>query len=174
MRLSERMHQALNDQIGREFRAHFLYRSVAMALYAQGYEGFSAWMDQHAAEEYQHAERIITFLKEKNARVTLPGVETPQQEWKDIRSAVADALEHEKWLTDKIYELHKMADEDNDYSTIILLDWFVDEQKEEEHVVTRLLKRLDLVGNNPVGVMVLDTELRGEADAESGEEGEEA
>jgi ferritin len=167
------MHTALNEQIAREFKAHFLYRSVAMALYDKGYEGFASWMEHHAEEEYQHAEKIIGFLKEKQARVSLPGVETPTQEWKDVRSAIADALRHEELLTEKIYELHKMADEDDDYSTIILLDWFVDEQREEEHIVSRLLKRIDLIGDSAVGLVVLDGELKSSVAAETAEAEEE-
>lgn len=169
MALSKKMHLALNGQIAKEFQAHFLYRAISMDLYHKGFEGISSWMDQHAAEEYGHAEKIIGFLKENDAKVTLPAVPELKNEWGSVQEAVADALGHERKLTGDIYALHKMADEEGDLGTVSMLDWFVAEQVEEEHVVTRLLKRLELAGNSDIGLFVIDSELRGAPVESSGE-----
>jgi len=161
MALSDKMHKALNEQIAKEFQAHFLYRAVSMDLYYKGFEGVSSWMDQHATEEYGHAEKIIAFLKENDAKVTLPSVPALKSEWGSVQEAIEDALAHEQKLTRDIYELHKMADSEGDLGTVSMLDWFVEEQVEEEHVVTRLLKRIKLAGNSDIGLFVIDSELRG-------------
>ncbi|MFW5741701.1 MAG: ferritin [Spirochaetota bacterium] len=172
MALSKKIHDGLNEQIAREFQAHFLYRAVAMDLYDKGYEGFAGWMEQHATEEYGHAERIIAYLKENDARVLLPAVPKPQDSWSTVQAAVEAALAHEKKLTSDIHELHRLADEEGDLATVSMLDWFVSEQVEEEHIVNRLLKRISLGGDSAIGLIVIDAELRatvgaGEAQSEA-------
>ncbi|MFW6293976.1 MAG: ferritin [Spirochaetota bacterium] len=169
MALSKKIHEALNEQVGREFLAHFLYRAIAFDLYDKGYEGFAAWMEQHATEEYGHAERIINFLRENDARVELAGVPKIPTQWDSVRDAVAAALAHEKKLTADIHGLHRMAEEDGDLATISMLDWFVSEQVEEEHIVNRLLKRISLTGDSPIGLFVIDGELKGGAAASGAE-----
>ena len=74
MGLSESMQKGLNEQLAREFTAHFLDRAIAMDLFEKGYEGFAGWMDNHATEEYGHAERIIGYLRENNTRAILPAI----------------------------------------------------------------------------------------------------
>ena len=171
MALSNTMHEALNDQLSREYIAHFLYRAIAMDLYEKGYDGFAAWMETHASEEYGHAERIIGYLKDKNARVVLPELPKPKESWGSVREAVAAALGHEQKLTADIHKLHKLAEDEGDLGTVSMLDWFVAEQVEEEHIVTRLLKRIDLAGNSDIGMMVLDGQLSSSG-SESSSEGE--
>lgn len=170
MAIDKDMHDALNGQIAREYQAHFLYRAVAMDLYEKGYDGFAAWMEQHASEEYGHAEKLIAYLREKDAKVVLPALPKPPENFGTVRDAVAAALAHEQKLTSDIHALHKRAEELNDLATIAMLDWFVSEQVEEEHIVTRLLKRIDLAGNSDIGLMVLDGQLNsGGTGAEEGE-----
>ena len=163
MGLSDSMTKSLNEQLERELVAHFLYRAIAMDLYDKGYEGFAGWMDNHAQEEYGHADRIITYLREKDTRVVLPAVPKPKESWPGVKEAVESALGHEQMLTRKIHELHKQAEDENDLGTVSMLDWFVAEQVEEEHLVSRLLKRIALAGNSDIGLIVIDAELGGGA-----------
>lgn len=169
MALSETMTKGLNEQIGRELMAHFLYRAIAMDLFEKGYEGFAGWMEGHAKEEYGHAERIIDYMKEHDARVVLPAVDKPKESWASVKEAVEAALEHEKYLTGKIHELFKKAEDEGDLATVSMLDWFVNEQVEEEHIVGRLVKRINLAGNSDIGLVVVDGELGGGAGGPSEE-----
>jgi ferritin len=163
MGISDSMTKGLNEQLARELTAHFLYRAIAMDLYEKGYEGFAAWMDTHAGEEYGHAERIISYLRENDVRVILPAIEKPKETWKSVNDAVEAALGHEVYLTKEIHQLHKQADDEGDLATVSMLDWFVTEQVEEEHIVKRLLKRISLAGNSEIGLVVIDGELGGSA-----------
>ena len=160
MKLSEALHKAMNEQIAREFTAHFLYRAIAFDLYDKGYYGFSEWMENHAREEYGHAEKIIGYLKEKTAKVSLGKINLTDKNWEDPRSAVEAALAHEEWLTAEIHKLHDLASKENDKTSILLLDWFVEEQKEEEMIVNELLKRMRISDFSPIGIMLVDSELR--------------
>jgi len=163
MGLSETMAKGLNEQLSREFTAHFLYRAIAMDLYDKGYEGFASWMDTHAVEEYGHADRIIGYLRDKDARVVLPAVAKPKESWNSVKEAVEAALGHEVYLTKEIHKLHQAADAEGDLATASMLDWFVGEQVEEEHIVARLVKRITLAGNSDIGLVVIDGELGGGA-----------
>ncbi len=169
MALSKKIHDALNEQIAREFQAHFIYRAIAVDLYEKGYDGFGGWMEQHSKEEYGHAERIIHFLRENDARVVMPAIPKPQDSWPTVKGAVEAALQHEKKLTADIHELHRLADQESDLATVSMLDWFVSEQVEEEHVVNRLLKRIALAGDSPIGLVVIDNELKSAVGATGGE-----
>ena len=159
MALSKKMHEALNEQVGREFLAHFMYRAIALDLYDKGYEGFSAWMEKHAGEEYGHAERLIAFLKDNDARIDLGGVPTLPTKWESVRDAVAAALEHEKKLTTDIHGLHRLAEEEGDLATVSMLDWFVSEQVEEEATVSEIVGQLRLIGSEGSGIYMKDREL---------------
>jgi ferritin len=163
MALSDTIAKSLNEQIAREFVAHFLYRAISMDLYDKGYEGFATWMDGHATEEYGHAQKIIDYLKDHDTRVILPALEKPKESWSSVKDAVAAALAHEQYLTGKIHELVKQAEDEGDLATSSMLDWFVNEQVEEEHIVGRLLKRISLAGNSDIGLVVIDGELGGGA-----------
>jgi len=157
------MIKALNEQLSREFKAHFIYRAIAMDLFNKGYDGFAKWMETHAREEYGHADRLIAYLLDKDVRVNLPAVEKPKESWPGVLEAIESALAHEKTLTEDIHKLSKLADEEGDLATAAMLEWFVSEQVEEEHVVRRLVKRIKLAGNSDIGLVVIDGELGGSA-----------
>jgi ferritin len=163
MSLSNTIAKALNEQVAREFLAHFLYRAIAMDLFDKGYDGFGNWMENHAREEYGHAERIISYLREQDAKVIIPAVEKPKESWASVKEAVEAALAHEKKLTADIHALVKLADDEGDLATASMLDWFVSEQVEEEHIVSRLLKRISLAGKSEIGLVVIDGGLGGSA-----------
>lgn len=164
MELAASLQTALNEQLKRELIAHFLYKSMAMDLYHKGYDGFAAWMDNHATEEYGHFERIVAYLKEKDARVVLPELPKPTDSWSGVQDAVEAALGHERKLTKDIHDLCALAEKEGDLETLSMLDWFVNEQVEEEHVVGRLLKRIALAGGQPSALLALDGQMaaRGE------------
>lgn len=164
MELAASLQTALNEQLKRELIAHFLYKAMAMDLYHKGYDGFAAWMDNHATEEYGHFERIVAYLKDKGARVILPELPKPTDTWPGVKEAIQAALGHEQKLTRDIHDLCALAEKEGDLSTLSMLDWFVNEQVEEEHMVGRLLKRIELAGGQPAALLALDGQVaaRGE------------
>jgi ferritin len=159
MALSESTQKALNGQIKREYFAHFVYRAIALDLLHKGYEGFAAWMKHHSQEEYGHAEKIISYLNEQDAKVVIPALDAPPAKWAGVPAALDEALAHEKGVTKAVYELVKLAEGEGDLATISFLDYFVSEQVEEEHTIARLIKRLSLGGGSDIGLMVMDGEL---------------
>jgi ferritin len=169
--LSETMQAALNDQINMEFTAYYTYLSMSAHFEHEGLAGVAAWMAHHAEEEMMHAMKIYTFVHARRGKVTLQAIPAPPNTWNSPLAAFEDALKHEQKVTKSINNLVTMARGESDHATDSFLQWFVDEQVEEEEIVSVAIDKLKLVGSNGSGLYLLDRELAGSAaaPAEAGE-----
>lgn len=166
--LSEKMQQALNDQLNAELNAYYTYLSMSAYFEDQNLRGFAAWMRNHSDEEMMHAMKIYDFINERRGRVTLQPISQPKNNWDASLAAFEDALDHEKHVTALIDKLVDLSIEESDHATNSFLQWFVDEQVEEEAVVDAVIQDLKRVGDFPPGVFLLDREL---AASPTGDEG---
>lgn len=157
--LSDKMQTALNNQINMELGAFYTYLSMSAHFEAEGLPGFATWMRHHAEEEMTHAMKIYDYIHRRQGRVTLQTVNAPAHEWASPLAAFEDAFEHERKVSIAIDNLVTLAREENDRATDSFLQWFVDEQVEEEEVVNDAIDRLRLVGDNGAGLYMLDREL---------------
>ncbi len=167
--LSEKMLEGLNNQINMEMQAYYTYLSMSAYFEDQGLKGFASWMFHHSEEEMTHAMKIYDFIHSRRGRVKLTALVTPPSEWEKPLEAVESALHHEQKVTAAIHNLVKVAREEGDYATDSFLQWFVDEQVEEEEVVDDLIQKLTLIGDFSPGLYLLDRELSenvGEEDEE--------
>jgi len=173
--LKDPIEEALNEQINAEFYAGYLYLSMAAYFEEEGLPGFASWMRAQAEEEKAHAMRIYDFVTERDGRVTLDGIEAPKAEWESPTDAFEAAYEHEVEVTRMIDDLVALAREENDNATENTLQWFVEEQVEEEATAQDILDKLGHVGDDGPGLLMLDQELgqRGTG-GESGGDGESA
>ena len=166
MQISDKIAAALNDQINMELGSGYTYLSMAGFFADKGLKGFCQWMKSQAAEELGHAMRIFSYLDERGGRIALKAVADPEQNWKSNLEVFKDALGHEMRVTDSIHALVTMATEAKDWGTVRFLDWFVNEQVEEESSVGDVVTKIELVGDAAAALYVLDKEL-GERSAES-------
>jgi ferritin len=157
--LSEKMLNELNDQINAELHSAYLYLAMAAHFEDINLTGMANWMKVQAQEEVGHAMRFYGYVFDRNARVELKMIEGPQTKWDSPLAAFEAALEHEKYITNRINQLVDMAVEDNDHATRSFLNWFVDEQVEEEASANDIVQRLKNVGDNKAGLFILDREL---------------
>jgi len=157
--LSEKMLNELNDQINAEFHSAYLY--LAMATYFEdiNLRGMAAWMKVQAQEEMGHAMRFYNYIFDRNAKVELKLIEGPQTVWDSARAAFEAAYEHEQYITGRIDKLVDLANQNNDHATRSFLNWFVDEQVEEEANAYEIVQRLKSVADNKPGLFILDHEL---------------
>jgi ferritin len=165
MKLSKPLHAALNDQIQVELQAHYNYLGMSAHFECTPYLGFAKWMYQQAAEEYGHAMRVFSYLRERNAVITLQGITGPKTgSCKSPLDAFEISLKQEREVTKKISSLYELALKEKDYNTLPFLDWFLKEQIEEENSVTDIIERLTLAGKDPGALLRLDDEAgrRGE------------
>ena len=159
MQISDKMVRALNDQINMELSSGYTYLSMAAFFADRGLNGFSQWMKSQAAEELGHAMRIFSYLDERGGRISLKAVPDPEQTWKSNLEVFKDALGHEMRVTDSIHNLVTMATDLKDWGTVRFLDWFVNEQVEEESTVGDVVHKAELVGDANAALFILDKEL---------------
>jgi ferritin len=158
--LKKKMLKALNDQINAEQYSALLYLSMSAWFEEKGLPGFANWMYVQYQEELTHANKIFKYVIERSGRVELKDIKQMPTEFKDVTEVVEKTLEHEQKVTGMIDNLVDIADEERDHATHSFLQWFVDEQVEEEANVTEILDNLKLIEGKGNGIFMLDRELR--------------
>lgn len=157
--MDQEMQDALNRQINKELFAAYLYLSMCAHFESRSLNGFARWMRAQAREELDHAMRIFDHLNERGARVELAALDEPSGEFGEPVEAFAQALDHERAVTQMIHELYDMATEKHDHATQLLLEWFITEQVEEEDSVGTVVDQLRMAGDNQAAILMLDREL---------------
>lgn len=159
--MNKKLTDAINEQIKYEFFSAFLYK--AMASYAAELEmlGFESWLLLQAEEEKFHAEKFIGFLHDRGERAIIKGFEDPKNDYSSLLEVFEDGLAHEKIVTQRINNLMHIAYEDKDFASVNFLNWYIDEQVEEEASFTTVINKLKMVGSSPMGLYQLDKELGG-------------
>lgn len=156
---SEKLLAELNDQIMYEFFSAHYY--IAMAGYCadldlDGFENFFLVQEQ---EERVHAMKFYKFISDMGGRIHIKGFEDPRNDFTSLTDIFQSALNHEKFVTSRIYKLMEIATEEKEFATISFLKWFIDEQVEEEDSMNKILVKLKRIGEDGPGIMLLDTEL---------------
>ncbi|HNS19277.1 MAG TPA: ferritin [Sedimentisphaerales bacterium] len=157
--LNEKMEKALNDQINEELYSSYLYLSMAAWFESENLPGCAAWMQAQAREENGHAMKFFKFINERRGRVTLQAIQKPPQEWKSALAAFEASLDHEQHITACIEKLMNLAVSQKDYASVGLLQWFVNEQVEEEANVDAIVQRLKMAEKAPGALLMLDHAL---------------
>lgn len=166
MKMNAQVAEALNQQINSELQASYTY--LAMAAYFDSIElpGFAAWFRGHSKEEVDHGMRIYDFLVKRDSRVKLEGIGTPQGEFASPKEVLELALAKEKDVTAQINALFELANDQKEYSTQNMLNWFLEEQIEEEDLFRSILEKVKAADGNRWHMLMLDGELA-KADAVS-------
>ena len=158
MDLDTKLHQLLNEQINHEMTSSYSYLAMSSWFEETPYSGFAQWMYVQSLEETDHAMKFYHFLVDRNAPVSLMAIEKPSANFSSALDVFEASLGLEQQVTRQIHELYSAADEAHDHETKNFLNWFLDEQVEEEKNVRDMIDRLQLVGDNPVGMLQLDQE----------------
>ncbi|WP_456367616.1 ferritin [Thermococcus sp.] len=157
--LSEKMLKALNEQLNKELFSAYFYLAVASYFKAQNLDGFASWMEAQAEEELGHAMKFYDYIFDRGGKVELERLEKPKGEFESPLKAFEAVYLHEVGVTQSIFKLVKLAREENDYATEQFLQWFVEEQVEEEATTKAIVDKLKLIGDHPQGIFMLDREL---------------
>ena len=157
--LSEKLENALNDQINFEFYSAHIYLSMAAYCLGMDLDGFANFFTVQAEEEKFHAMRFFTYVNQKEGKVVLKGMPDPRVDFESALDVFETALLHEKIVTSRIYSLSDIAMEEREHATLSLLKWFIDEQVEEENNFNYLLKKIKRAENNTAALYMLDDEL---------------
>ena len=157
--ISEAINEILNEQINKEFYSGYLYLSMSANLKELGLNGFASWMKHQAREEVEHGLKIFDYLIDCDSFVTLKQIKTPEFEFNGIISIFKIVYEHERCITRAIMSVAQKAEEECDRTTLNFVDWFIEEQIEEEEAVKNIIKRLEMFGDDKVALYLMDKEL---------------
>ncbi len=157
--LSEKMNIELNDQINAELYSAYLYLQMASFFTINNFDGFANWMEVQVQEEMAHAKIFYNHILERGGKVNLLTIEQPPYDWNSALQIFEAAYKHEQYVTSRIHKLMILAKDENDFPSISMLNWFVDEQVEEESNTERLSNQLRLIGDSGQGLLMLDREL---------------
>jgi len=157
--MDQQLQDAINRQINNEFAASYYYLAMSAYLDSIHLPGFAAWMSMQSDEERAHGQRLLQFLLDRDGAVQLQAIAKPPSEFGTARDVFANALDQERKTTNDIYEVYALAREKNDYATLAHLQWFIDEQVEEEKTVSDVLGRLELAGEEKTALLLLDDQL---------------
>lgn len=157
--MSKKMEKALNEQINAEAYSAYLYLAMAAYFEAENLPGLASWMRIQTQEETAHALKFFDFVNERRGRVVLKAIDQPQKEWKSPLAAFEAAFAHEQLVTGRINDLVNLAVEEKDHATGAFLQWFVNEQVEEETSVDRIVQMLKMAEKAPGAMFMIDREL---------------
>lgn len=159
MKISDSMTAAINDQIKAEFDSAYIYLAMSAYFEDSGLSGMSHWMKKQYKEEIEHAEKFMDYLYERGARVIIPDIAKPKETYTDALEAFRTSYAHEQYVTSRIYKLVDLAVSEKDYATQSMLQWFVDEQLEEEDNTGGIVRKLEFLGGDKHGIYTVDREL---------------
>ena len=159
MQLSPELTKAYNDQIQLEFESSFTYLQMGADFELRSLPGMATWMRMQSSEEHGHAMKFIQFVLDRGSKLELKAIAAPASTPETVVATFETALHHEQRVTKAIHELYGKALAGHDYSSLPLLQWFVNEQVEEEATVSTILDRLKMVGDDRTGLLFLDKEL---------------
>jgi ferritin len=157
--ISKKLQDAINSQINYELYSSYLYLAMGAHLETKNLKGMASWMQVQAQEEIFHAMKFFNYLNERDGQVILEAIDQPPKEWSSPQAAFEDAYGHEQKVTTRINNLMSLAIEEKDYASQSFLQWYIDEQVEEEASVSEIADKLEMIGNNSNGLFMLDKEL---------------
>jgi ferritin len=157
--ISDKMEKALNAQINAELYSAYVYLSMAAYFESKDLPGMANWMTAQAQEERAHAMKIYQHIVERGGRVALTAIDAPPTEWESPTAVFEAAYKHEQHVTKLIHDLVALSIEEKDYASKSMLDWFVDEQVEEEASASAIVAKLQMVGEHGPALLMLDNEL---------------
>jgi ferritin len=157
--ISKQMAEVLNDHLNKELYSAYLYMSMSSHAHHIGLKGFANWFNIQVQEELLHVQRAYHYLLDQGAKVILEAIDKPPTDFKSALDLFETTLNHEKQVTARINDLVGIANKENDYATANMLQWFVDEQVEEETTADDIIRKLKLVGNDGTGLFMIDKEL---------------
>ncbi len=157
--LKKTIETALNKQVNAELWSSYLYLAMEAHLRSVNLNGFAHWMRLQAQEELGHAIKIYDYIDERDGKISLTAIAAPKGTWKTPLDVFQDTLKHERKVTGLIHDLAQLAEKEKDFATRNFLQWFVDEQVEEESTASNIVEQIKLAGKSSGALFILDREL---------------
>ncbi len=157
--LSQSLQDALNEQVKNEFYSAHVYLAMSSWFDDKALPGFANWMRVQYSEELIHGLKIFDFINDRDGRALVYGFDTPPSQWQSPLNVFEESYQHEQKVTAMINNLYALAVKENDYPTIVLLQWFISEQVEEEKNAKLIVDQLKFAGDSSSALLILDREM---------------
>lgn len=158
--IKEKVRDAINAQIAKEMYSSNLYLAMSSYYKSMNLNGFANWMRIQAQEETFHAMKFFDYLLDRGGEVQLAKIDAPAMKWDSPLAAFEAALAHEEMITESINSIAEIAMNERDFASNSFLQWFIDEQVEEEATTGEIVDRLKMAQGSPGALFMLDTELK--------------
>ena len=156
--MNDKIATLLNDQINKEFYSAYLYLDISNYYTTLDLDGYAHYYMVQAQEERDHALLFMQYMQNNGLKVTLEAIGKPDRVFDSVLTPLEVAAEHERYVTALINDIYHEAHQAKDYRTMKFLDWFVNEQMEEEENADKMISRYKLFGSDPKGLYLLDQE----------------
>jgi ferritin len=157
--ITKKVEEAINLQIMKEEHSSRIYMAMASWCETKGYPGAADFLFKQSDEERMHMLKFVKFLNDRGGYAVLSALEIPDSQYKSLRDVFDQVLAHEEFITASINELYEISLNAKDYTTGNFLQWYINEQIEEESTVHNILDRMKLVGDDKAGMFHIDKEL---------------
>ncbi len=159
MKLPSKLEKAFNDQLTLEFGASIVYRQLAIEMDIRDLPGMASWLRHQADEEIVHANKFIDHVSDRGGSPQIGAIAAPKVKVDSVLDCFTSALAHEEKVSASIRDLYRTAEKEGDLDSRPLLNWFLEEQIEEEATVSEIIGRVELIDNDGPGLLRLDAEL---------------
>ena len=163
MKISAKMKKALNDQVTLEASASSSYLAMASWCEVTGYQGAADYFYMQSDEERTHMLKIIHYLNDMGAIASISATKAPASSYKSLEDLIKTALNNEQVVTKAIHAMVDIAQKEKDHSTSVFLEWFVNEQVQEETKFETILQKFDLIGRDKLAINEIDKILATDA-----------
>lgn len=157
--LSQKIQDALNEQIKNEFYSSYSYLAMSAFCARQQFTGCAQWLRMQSREENLHALRLLDFLLARDGKAVLQEIEQPPVDFASIAEVFENALKQERWVTERIDALYELAFQEKAFSALVELEWFITEQVEEEKTAREIVHKFHMLKDDPASLLDLDREL---------------
>ena len=157
--ISEKVQNVLNEQINKEFYSAYLYLAMSAFFDEIGLYGFANWTKVQAREEIDHGMILFDYIIERDGRVNLDKIDSPERNFENPLQVFEKILEHEKFVTESINCVASMSEDECDLATRHFINWYITEQVEEEANARDVITKLKMFGNEKASLYHLDQDL---------------
>jgi len=158
-RISKTIQKALNEQINRELASAYVYLGMSAWADQENLNGAAGWLRIQWEEELVHATKLVDYIAERGGAVDLKAIATPPMKYASLLDCFRSVLKHEEDVSAAINGIYDIAAKEKDYATQTLLDWYVNEQVEEENQPAEIISMLERVGDSGSGILMVDRHL---------------
>jgi ferritin len=163
--IKEKVEKAINEQIKKEEYSSRLYLQMASWCEVNGFKGAAEFLYAQADEERVHMLKFVHYLNDRGGHAKMMQIEQPPYEFKNISDIFEQVMEHEIFITNSINDVYEVTLSERDHTSGTFLQWFINEQIEEESTMSTILDKIKLVGEDKAGYFHIDKELEAMAAA---------